>query len=441
MGFDSDLKEDLLKSIHDFISRQYERSVQSDEPLPATHSELIIMALVDIGRPASAEEINLWITRLLSADYRDHLWYPAKSLLTNGSLLTSTFDLPLNRWSGHLGYPAKSLLTIGDLLYHAFDLPVIEVPPESRINALNRYQTPQNETQQSRDQNVSAHEMSTGTTSTADSTQPGVINWRIPPSVSAYTWPAPPKYTTPTLDAAIFLRRRLFSPWSPDAHFPIMKLPVELREYIFKYALALPPGACLRTKEPCKDCRSDLCERWEISAPRWHEVSSSSSSSKRYEVDSDFLALLRVSKTFYREASPCFWSSDVLVSGNAPKICRLLRGAMGWKYVSQLDLKLRVDGFQRDGRWLSYGGSDDDDYDDHEIALLASMPRLRKLIARLTPLRVYSRKESILKVPSVVSLRKHVRGLEELVVCGPLEKCEDVLRAELMGPREVSGVV
>ena len=78
--------------------------------------------------------------------------------------------------------------------------------------------------------------------------------------------------------------------------------------------------------------------------------------------------------------------------------------------------------------------------DDEEIALLATMPRLRKLIVRLTPLRVYSRKENILKVPSVVSLRKHVRGLEELVICGPLENCEDVLRAELMGSREVSGV-
>jgi hypothetical protein len=67
------------------------------------------------------------------------------------------------------------------------------------------------------------------------------------------------------------------------------------------------------------------------------------------------------------------------------------------------------------------------------------MPRLRKLIVRLTPLRVYSRKENILKVPGVVSLRRHVRGLEELVICGPLEICEDVLRAELMSPRTVLG--
>jgi hypothetical protein len=413
-----DLQKDLLKSIHEFTYRQYERSVQSgsnDEPLPATHSELIIMALIDIGRPASAEDINLWITRLLGADYREHRWsdrlgYPAKSLLT----------------IGRLGYPAKSLLTIGDLLYHAFDLPVIEVPPEPRINTLNHSQTPKNETQQSRSQNTSAHETSTGTTSAADSTLlPGAINWRIPPSVEACTWPAPPKYTTPTLDAALFLRRRLFSPWSPNKHFPIMKLPVELREYIFKYALALPPGACLRTKEPCRNCRGDLCERWEISAPRWREVSSS----KRCEVDSDFLALLRVSKTFYQEASPCLWSSDILVSGNAPKLCRLLRGAMGWKYVRQIDLKLRDGGDQ-----CAF------EEDDDEIALLATMPRLRKLIVRLTPLRVYSRKEGILKVPSVVSLRKHVRGLEELVIYGPLENCEDVLRAELMGSREVSDV-
>jgi hypothetical protein len=101
---------------------------------------------------------------------------------------------------------------------------------------------------------------------------------------------------------------------------------------------------------------------------------------------------------------------------------------MGWKYVEQIDLKLR------------HGGDQCTLDDDDEIALLATMPRLRKLIVRLTPLRVYRRKGNILKVPSVVSLRKHVRGLEELVVHGPLEICEDVLRAELMGPREVSGV-
>jgi hypothetical protein len=235
-------------------------------------------------------------------------------------------------------------------------------------------------------------------------------------------WPAPPRWKTLIRDAALFLRRRLFSPWSPDKHFPIMKLPVELREYIFKYALALPSGAYMRTKEPRRNCHGDLCERWEISAPRWH------SASRQCKVDSNFLALLRVSKTFYQEASPCFWSQDFLVSGNAPKVCLLLRGAMGWKHVRQIDLKLRDDGDQRT--------IDDDD----EIALLAAMPRLCKLIVRLTPLRPNRRKENILEIPSVVSLRRHVRGLEELIVHGPLECCEDVLRAELMGPQKMSRV-
>ena len=100
---------------------------------------------------------------------------------------------------------------------------------------------------------------------------------------------------------------------------------------------------------------------------------------------------------------------------------------MGWKYVRKIDLKLRDDGDQR--------ALDDDE----EIALLASMPRLRSLIVRLTPLRPYRNKEGILKVPGVASLRRHVRGLEELVICGPLQKCDDVLRAELVGPRKVLG--
>lgn len=100
---------------------------------------------------------------------------------------------------------------------------------------------------------------------------------------------------------------------------------------------------------------------------------------------------------------------------------------MGWKFVRHIDLKLR-DGV--DQRTLD---------NDDEIASLAAMPRLRKVTVRLTPLRPNRRKEDMLKIPSVVSLRKHIRGLEELVIHGPLENCEDVLRAELMGPRKVSG--
>jgi hypothetical protein len=87
----------------------------------------------------------------------------------------------------------------------------------------------------------------------------------------------------------------------------------------------------------------------------------------------------------------------------------------------------------------AYFGEADHD-DEEEIALLATMPRLRKLTVRLTPLKGYGRKEDMLKIPNVVSLRRHVRGLEELIVHGPLGICEDVLRAELVGPRKVSGL-
>lgn len=103
---------------------------------------------------------------------------------------------------------------------------------------------------------------------------------------------------------------------------------------------------------------------------------------------------------------------------------------MGWKFVRHIDLKLRDD---VDQRTL---GDDDDD-----IASLAAMPLLRKLTVRLTPLRPNRRMEDILRIPSVVSLRQHVCNLEELVIHGPLENCEDVLRAELMGPRKVSGSI
>ncbi|KAM0711730.1 hypothetical protein Q7P35_001098 [Cladosporium inversicolor] len=398
MADDYDLQEDLSKSILEFTYRQHEhfsQSLNDDEPLPATYSELIIMALVYMQHPASAEEINLWITRLLGADYREH------------------------RRPGSREYPAKTLMTVVRLLTSAFDLPVEEVPPESRMDAYDRPpQTPsESGLQRPRDQNVLEHIFRM------------TVMGSAPLAVSDRRLPRPMRWTAPIREAAPFLRRRLFSPWSPDKHFPIVRLPVELREYIFTYALALPPGACMRTKEPR---RNSSGERWEISTPRWH------SSSRQYEVDPDFLALFRVSKSFYREASPCFWSQGILVSGSASKICHLLRPAAAWQYVEQLDLKLRDDDVWRmvERPYRSFDGGDDD---DEEIPLLASMPRLRKLIVRLTPLRAYGSKEGMLNLPSVVSLRRHVRGLKELVVHGPLQHCEDVLRADLVGPRKVSG--
>lgn len=73
---------------------------------------------------------------------------------------------------------------------------------------------------------------------------------------------------------------------------------------------------------------------------------------------------------------------------------------------------------------------------------MAGIPRLRQLIVRLCPVAEnwikLKRGGDVLAIPSVVSLRKHFRGLEEVILRGMLRKYEDFLRAELMGPRKVS---
>jgi hypothetical protein len=68
-----DLQKDLSKTIFELICRhhgRFDKPEGDDKRLPATRSELIIMALVDMGHPASPEEINLWITKLLETNYR-----------------------------------------------------------------------------------------------------------------------------------------------------------------------------------------------------------------------------------------------------------------------------------------------------------------------------------------------------------------------------------
>lgn len=399
MDHHCDLQKDLTKSIHEFICRHHERpdsSERSKEPLLATHSELIIMALVDMERPASAEDINLWVTRHFGTGYR--------------------------------GPPAERLLTIGSLLTSAFDLPVVEIPSE-----------PQNE--ELGDQTLSEYGLTVQIMaehgSVPDRTLPELMRW-----------------TAPIRDAAPFLRRRLFSPWSPDKTFPIMELPVELREHIFKYALLLPPGATMKPIQVHRDSRrrkfigereligywvisKPACKwfvgRWAISAPRWHPTS------KRHDIEPESFALLRVSKAIYEEAIPFFWSQNLLVSSTAWKLRLLLEPTMGWKYVEQIKLELEV------YRSPHTPQREMMSHEDKCIAVLASMPRLRKLVICLSPVAGWRRKSEgevdVLSIPSVASLRKHVRGLKELVVHGMLKELEDILRAELMGPRKMSGTL
>lgn len=368
MADDFDIQKDISKSISEFICRQHEcsdRAEGEDKPLAATHSELIMMALVDMRRPASAKDIDEWITMLLGQNYREHRPPHCHRNLQ------------------------ERLLTITHLLETASDLPVVEIPSEKGV--------------------------------------PGRCQFHQHPSADhTLTEPGSGGWATLIRDAAPFLHRRLFSPWSSDKHFPIMELPIELRESIFKYALVLPSGARIKLRERGKNRQG---ETWAISAPRWH------CGPKRYEVDPDFLALLRVSKSFYQEASPCFWS-QVVVCGTPSEICRLLQGATAWKSVEQLDLRLREDRDQLmpGGKWVSL--------DDDGIAALATLPRLCKLSVRWLPLFDPFRRGQldVANVACIASLRRHVRGLKELEVHRLLSDCEDVLRAELIGPRAGSGM-
>lgn len=121
-----------------------------------------------------------------------------------------------------------------------------------------------------------------------------------------------------------------------------------------------------------RDGMEQFLGRWIISAPRWH------STSKLYNVEPKFFALLRVSKAFYHEAPACLWSQDSLISGNADKLCRLLQRSIRWKYVKQIELEL--EGYCSPGLLQHELMSDEVDC----IAVLASMPRLRKLVVRLS---------------------------------------------------------
>ncbi|GAB7330405.1 hypothetical protein MBLNU13_g02025t1 [Cladosporium sp. NU13] len=136
------------------------------------------MALVDMRRPASAKAIELHITRQIGLGHRVH------------------------QSPGHRERPVRHFYAIYGLIQSAFDLPLVEVPPGSRVDALDR-----------------GHTLS--------------IHWEIPPSTADCVMPGsfPVRWRAPISDAASFPRRRLFSPWSPDEHFPIMKLPDELREW------------------------------------------------------------------------------------------------------------------------------------------------------------------------------------------------------------------
>ena len=382
MDSDYSLQENISNAISKFIHcrhERYNRYGDGDEPLSATPSELIVMALVDMQRPASSKEIELHITRRFRLGYR----------------------VPQGR----------DLYVIYGLIQSGFDIPLLEVPPVPAVDTLNPgHRLFESDTQLFRDRGLSEQEIFVQRMSAAH-----------PPAADRSL--AEVRWTTHIRDAALFLRRRLLSPWTPGKHFPIMKLPVELREWIFKYALLLPPGAVMKHTY-AKHCSG----RWAITAPRWH------SPSKPYYVEAKFFALLRVSKAFYQEAQPHIWSQNLLVSGTAPMLGVLLRPTMRWKYINQIELQL--EGYLKPGKAERKMMV----YEDECIAVLAGMPRLRKLVVCLTRIpqgwKKCKREHDLWVVPGIMSVRKHVRGLRELVVHGVLEEYEDSLRAELMGPRQ-----
>lgn len=178
------LEEDISDSISKFIHFRHECSNQQGEegePLVATPSELIVMALVDMQRPATSKEMELHITRPFRLGYR----------VPDG----------------------KSLHAIYGVIQSGFDLPLLEVPLEPGICGLRRGRTLSEEHKQLlRDQNLSEQEIFVKAMSAAHPLQL-IIRW---PEV---------RLNIHIRDAALFLRRRLFSPWSPDKHFPIMETP------------------------------------------------------------------------------------------------------------------------------------------------------------------------------------------------------------------------
>lgn len=197
-------------------------------------------------------------------------------------------------------------------------------------------------------------------------------------------------------DVNSFLRRRLFDQRSSDGHFPIMRLPPEVRETIFQYALLLPTSGC----------RTRRNKHWTLRTTNPHSTIGYQERIAR----SSFARLLQVSKTIYDEAMPCFWSQSVFHVDHAEQINKCFRHFPGWRYIEHLSVRWPIDGLQP--------CTDPSQAEQSCVVTIAKLPRLHSLIID-TSLSEWDRLSGARLSFQCVAQFRAIKGLEELEVRGP----------------------
>lgn len=266
----------------------------------------------------------------------------------------------------------------------------------------------------------------------------------------------PGKWSTRVRGANSFLRRQLFSRYPPDQHFPIMKLPPEIRDAIFRYALLLPPSGTECTNDGPRHSHSYDTRKsssYNMAALRfrttsreydeefrrdlwWHKKDNGEHGLlRRYKVRPSFFNVLHVSKTFQKEALPCFWSQNFfyarehtalnLLIRRLPREYRHLLENVGFRYhyKNEPSSKSDIRHYGKD-RWNKI------------MAALSRLPRLRRLVLDVS-------QEAIPRYLLDDANLRSVRGLREFELhgftgsCSLCKEAEASLKAEMMSSREL----
>lgn len=292
------------------------------------------------------------------------------------------------------------------------------------------------------------------------------------------------KWTMSIRNANPYLRRRLFPIAAPDGHFPFMKLLVEIREWIFQYALLLPPSGvsigCLAATamtEAGYVRRETLTFHTiqggytKIFHPNfwWQEQGKSGHPFRRhlfeqdsFQVPARFFNLFHASSAFRNAAVPCFWSQNLFFALEPLALDFLLR-RLPLVYRSRIE-NLGFHYTCKVMEWSSCASTEDPCYScrdggrsspfdglyqlnhcglaghlnrPHEPGLsfiligLHQLPRLRRLVIDLPEGRANS------SDTFASSGIRTIRGLREMEIhCCRNQEVERILKAEMTSPRD-----
>lgn len=260
---------------------------------------------------------------------------------------------------------------------------------------------------------------------------PELKDWRVP--VREVRENGTRCWMSPTTNADIFLRRRLFrrTTVAPKKPFRLMDLPAEIRVSIFEFALLLPRSGVWHDLQKRRTTKAWTAEREGGMTPyspdewRLHRDSPRDDPKWLFQVNLQaHLSLFRVSKLVYKEALPCYYSQNVFFLPNDEAASDFFRRLP--------DARLRHVGHVV-WRCEHYGPPS-----DVMIQKLAALPRLRTLIVHM-PSQQWGLYDIQAGVPlSVVSQMSSITGLEDVQFFGAISEQEEILRSKMVGQKKVS---